>query len=179
MLLSLLLKEYIASNPTTTTFEDVINTRTGFYLFGRFCKTNGADAYVKWQAVEDFVKLNGARSQTSLLAVANDILNNYLDDSAFAPGPRIPLDHGMAFKFEPVLVAADATGIYDVGAQNPLKFDLSCSAFTEAQNALIKASGKKKKENPIKLEVFVKIVRAVAQYLKVSIILLFVFCFCF
>ena len=113
--------------------------------------------------------LNAARSQTSILGVAGDILNNYLDDSAFPPGPRVPLDHSMAFRFVPVLSAGDVLGVFDPGAQNPTKFDLNCSGFKDAQNAVIKASGKNKKENPIKLGVFDKIGRALAMYVKVRL----------
>ena len=91
----------------------------------------------------------------------------YLDDSAFAPGMRKveKHDYKVDFSGEP-LAASDMEGAFDASAGNAVKFNLDSKQFKDCENAIMKASGKKKKENPCKTGMFTPIGRAVAQSLK-------------
>ena len=73
------------SNAQLVEYPTVIKSKIGAYLFGRFCREEGPTCAPKWMFLEAYCKLVDCSSLTASKNAANTLLNDFMDDSAFAP----------------------------------------------------------------------------------------------
>ena len=129
----------MTSNTGLLEYENVIKSRIGAYLFGRFCREEGAMCAPKWLMLEAYCKLVACSSLSATKSAAFNILDTFLDENAFAPPCTDSTDTCIFVD----LGKPDTTNMSAVGGGlNPVNFDNAHELFEQAQSAV--AMSKKK-----------------------------------
>ncbi|GMI00561.1 hypothetical protein TrST_g8117 [Triparma strigata] len=152
------IKAHMESNAQLAEYPTVIKSNIGAYLFGRFCREEGPTCAPKWMFLEAYCKLVDCSSLTASKNAANTLLNDFMDDSAFAPPVTDSSDTSIYLDLGNV----DTSNMAAVGpGLNPINFDLESPLFGTAQQSV---SGSKKKGFVDKAP-FESIAKAVSAYL--------------
>mmetsp|Transcript_8239 Transcript_8239/g.16501 ORF Transcript_8239/g.16501 Transcript_8239/m.16501 type:complete len:573 (+) Transcript_8239:69-1787(+) len=149
---------FMASNTALLEYENVIKSRIGAYLFGRFCREEGATCAPKWLFLEAYCKLVACSSLSATKSAASNILDTFLDENAFAPPSTDSTDTSIFIDLgKPDTTHMSAVG----GGLNPVNFDNSHELFDQAQNSVAMA----KKRGTCDITPYTAIAKAISAYL--------------
>ena len=134
----------------------------GFRLLGDFCRTKGVDVAVKVMFLEEWCMFKRCLSLASKRDVGGNLLNTYLDDSAFAPPVKDNHVHDLSLDFGGSCDGAPDNLIM-ASAQNPLRLDLLGGIINDVKSELASA----KKKGALSIDIYNPIAKIVGLWLKV------------